>query len=382
MAVKELDPAAYVTFDLGNSGLRDLVLGMAFGKEDLITNALQQPAASSYGAIVQKAKYQKVVMRGSAVFEFDGDPYIVGDAATHGGQVNRLTGDAKYKHGYWDVVALAKLLRRFPGGHNNLTVAVAHPANAYPYIDQMMDLIGGKRTIKTPEGDTVSFRVRKVIPWAEAEGGILRWMNLPAQINGDSVKVGRVNGKSVKVGDRILVFDIGGKISSMTAVIVAEGETFETIYDPTEQPFNLGIQDVLDTLSQELKSLHTDDFQGLRDIPLNMLEEAVRTGKVTISSRLVSVEQAVKNSIFSLIDKLEQRYKNKHGGGKNFNHIVVTGGGGGLIYKHLIDKKEGILNHPNVYLADREDSIHFANLRGGAVSFGAWLAEQALKGIK
>jgi len=91
MAV-ERDPASYVVFDMGNSGLRDLILGQPFGREDLITHALQQPSASSYGMLVQKAKYQKVSMRNSAVFEFNGSPYIVGDAATHGGQVNRMTG--------------------------------------------------------------------------------------------------------------------------------------------------------------------------------------------------------------------------------------------------------------------------------------------------
>jgi len=245
-----------------------------------------------------------------------------------------------------------------------------------------MNLIGGKRSVKTPEGETVKFHVRKVIPWAEAEGGILRWMNLPAQISGENTKVGKANSKEVKIGDRILVIDIGGKISSMTAVMVSDGEQFEVIYDPTEQPFSLGIQDVLDTLSQELKGLYPDMFQGLGTIPLNMLEQAVRTGEVTLSGCPKPVIDAVRNSIFSLIDKFEQRYKTKHGGGKNFHHIVVTGGGGGLLYKHLIDKKEGILNHPNVYLADREESIHFANLRGGAVAFGAWLSENIGKGVK
>lgn len=376
MAVKERDPETYIVMDLGNSGLKDSILGQPLGKEDIISHAIQMPAAASYRALVQKAKYQSVAYRGSAIFELNEQPYIVGDAATHSGPVHRITGEAKYVAGYWDVLAVAKLLRRFPEGHNNLYIAIAHPANAYPYIEQMMDLIGGKHTIKTPDGKTIKFFVRGVIPWAEADGGILRWMNLPAQISGKGTKVGQNNAKEVRVGDRILVIDIGGKISSMTPVMIVDGERFETIYDPTDQPFNLGIQDILDTLAAELKSLYAETFKGLTDIPFNMLEEALRTNHVTVSGRPVNVDQAVKNSIFSMMDKIDQRYQNKHGGGKNFRHIVVTGGGGGLLYKHFIDPTEGILNHPNVYLADMEDTIQCANLRGGAIAFGAWLAEQ------
>jgi hypothetical protein len=379
MAVKERDPEAYIVMDLGNSGLKDMMLGQPIGKEDIITHAVQQLNAASYGALVQKAKYQAVIYRGSAIFEKDDQPFIVGDAATHSGHVNRITGDAKYVEGYWDVVAMAKLLRRFPEGHNNLYIAIAHPANAYPYIETMMDLIGGRQTIKTPDGKTVKFFIRGMIPWAESDGGILRWMNLPAQIGGKGTKVGTNNGKTVRVGDRILVIDIGGKISSMTPVIVADGERFETIYDPTDQPFNLGIQDILDTLAIELKSLHPKDFKGFKEIPLNMLEEALRTGHVTISGRPINVEQAVKNSIYPLLDQLEQRYQNKHSGGKNFRHIVATGGGSGLLYTHLVDEEQGILHHPNVYLADTEETIQYANLRGGAIAFGAWLAEQMQK---
>lgn len=380
MGTKARDPETYMVMDLGNSGLKDMVLGQGIGKEDIISHALQQPNAASYGALVQKAKYQSVAYRGSAIFEKDGAPYIVGDAATHSGRVNRITGDAKYVEGYWDVLAVAKLLRRFPEGHNNLCIAIAHPANAYPYIEQMMDLIGGKHTVMTPDGKTVTFVIRGVVPWIESDGGILRWMNLPAQIGSKVTKVGQNNAKNVRVGDRILVIDIGGKISSMTGVIVADGERFETIYDPTDQPFNLGIQDVLDTLAAELKSLYPDVFRGLKEIPLNMLEEAIRTSFVTVSGRPVDVSQAVKNSIYPLLDQLEQRYQNKHGSGKNYRHIVDTGGGSGLLYKHLVDEDEGILHHPNVYLADTEDTIQYANVRGGAIAFGAWLAEQMERG--
>jgi hypothetical protein len=376
---KTLDPETYMVLDLGNSGLKDMVLGHPLGKEDLIAHAVQQPNAASYGALIQKAKYQSVVYRGSAIFEMDDQAYIVGDAATHSGKVNRITGDGKYKAGYWDALTVAKFLRRFPEGHNNLFIAIAHPANATPYIDQMMDLIGGKHVAKTIDGRMVKWVVRGVIPWTESDGGTTRWMNLPAQIGSKGTKVGTNNSKSVKVGDRILVIDIGGKISSMTPVIVADGERFETIYDPTDQPFDLGIQDILDTLAAELKSLHPSEFKGLKTIPLNMLEEALRTDHVTISGRPVYVGQAVKNSIYPLIDQLDQRYQNKHGGGKNFRHIVNTGGGSGLLYKHLVDEDEGILNHPNVYLADTEDAIQFANLRGGAIAFGAWLAEEMAK---
>lgn len=361
MAAKLRDPETFWVIDAGNSLLKDMALG-GMGKENVITHALQQPSPASYQASVHRAKYSPQTTRNSAIFEKAGTPYIVGEYALQSGTVKRVTGAGKYVAGYWDVIIDAMLLRRWPNGHNNLTVAIAHPPDAIPYIDQMLDLVGGKHVIKNIDGKEITYVIRECIPFDEPSGGLLRFMSLPGQ---------EYNPHSITPGQRLLIADIGGKISSLTPVIVGDGYRLEALYE-SASVFDLGIQNVIETFKAELKSLYPDEFKGLRQIPDNMLQEGLRTKTITLSNEQHDVEQAVLNSTARLLDELQLNYHDNMGGGRNFNHIITSGGGGGLMYPYL-SGKEGIFQHRYVHLADFIENIHLATVRGGAEALKVWI---------
>jgi hypothetical protein len=362
MATKPRDPETFWVIDAGNSLLKDMILG-ALGKEGVMSHALQQLAPASYSAMVHRAKYQPQTTRNSAVFEKGGLPYVVGDQAQISGTVKRVTGAGKYVKGYWDIIVNAMMLRRWPQGHNNLIVAIAHPPDAIPYVDQMMDLIGGKHVVTNVEGKEITFVVRECVPFDEPAGGLLRFMSLPGQ---------EYNPHNITPGQRLLVSDIGGKISSLTPVIVSDGYRLEPLYE-NAAVFDLGIQNVIDTLKSELKSLYPDQFKGMRTIPDNMLQEGLRTKKITLSNEPFDVEQGVLNSVARLLDELQLVYHDNMAGGRNFNHIIVSGGGGGLLFDYLANAKDGIFQHRYVHMADFAENIHLANLRGGAEAFKVWI---------
>jgi hypothetical protein len=366
MATKTRDPEAFWVVDAGNSLLKDMVIG-GIGKENVITHALQQLSPASYAAMVHRAKYQPQTTRNSIVFEKNGLPYVVGDMALQSGTVKRVTGAGKYVAGYWDVVISAMMLRRWPEGHNNLTVAIAHPPDAIPYVDQMLDLIGGKHVLKNVEGKEITFVVREISPFDEPAGGLLRFMSLPGQ---------EYNPHSIAPGQRLLVADCGGKISSLTPVMVGDNMRLEPLYE-SAAVFDLGIQNVIDTFKVELKSLYPNEFKGFRSIPDNMLQEGLRTRSITLANEVFAVEQAVLNSVARLLDELQLVYHDSMAGGRNFNHIVVSGGGGGLLFDFLANPKDGIFQHRYTHMADFAQNIHLATVRGGAEAFKIWLTRRA-----
>lgn len=364
--VKTRDSETFWIVDAGNSLLKDMPIG-ALGKEHVMTHALQQLSPASYGALIHRAKYQPQTMRGSVLFEKNGIAYVVGERALQSGTVKRVTGAGKYVKGYWDIVLNGMMLRRWPNGHNNLTVAIAHPPDAIPYVEQMLDLIGGKHVLKNVYGETVTFFVSRTLPFDEPAGALLRFMSLPGQ---------EYNPHNITPGNRLLVVNCGGKISDMTPVIVGDGYKLEPLYEEAEV-FDLGVQDVIDTFKIELKSLYPEQFQGMRTIKDNMIQEGLRTKHITLSNEPFSVEQAVLNASAPLLDEFQLIYHNSMDGGKNSNHIISSGGGMGLMFPYFADPKEGIFQHRFVHLADFVDNIHLATVRGGGEALKVWLEVQS-----
>jgi len=381
--VKELDPIANWIADFGNSFMKDSLVS-AYGNEDVIPHVMQKPANATYQAEVRRAKTTPRVMKDSALFEkiYKDDKgveykvaYFVGERAASSGQPVRVTGPGKYVTGYFDVLLAAKLLRRFPNGHNNIRLAVAHPPDAISYVDKIMKVLGGVHKVIDIHGKPIKFVVREVIPWDECVGGILRFMALKAQ---------EFNPLSLDEGNRLLLVDVGGQVSSMTEVLLDKDKD-DFIINPMfipEGTFDLGIQNVSTLLVDELRSLYPDEFQDMRSIPLNMLEEAMLKNQVTLAGEPFGCEQAVMNATAPILDRLQGIYKNYFRNGRNFHHIVVTGGGGGLLFPSL-QGKTGIFRHGHVHLADTVSRIHLANLRGQMEAFKRWIErEDSIQGTR
>jgi hypothetical protein len=362
------DDPAFLVDDQGNTNGKSAIMGQ-FGYEDVIPYAIQIPSESVYKTRTTRAKFRAEAQDDSAVFEMrlrsskEYVPFIIGEEAQRGGQVKRITGAGKYVEGNWDAAFCAKAIRHFPGGHNNIVLAIAHPPDAIPYLDQMMDLLGGAHRIRTLTGEEWSYTVRHIVPWDEPGGAMVRFI----QRNGEAG-----NPVNLADGDYILVLDFGGKISSMTPVRIGKNKSIKALFDQAVV-FNLGIQNVLQALEEELKGLHPELFQEFKEIPKNILESALATRKVKISNKTYDVTQAVLNAIAPIIDRTQSIYVDRHEGGKNFVGIVIGGGGGERLFPYLANKKDGILKHDFVYMAEEPGKLHLANLRGGMEALKVWV---------
>jgi len=361
-------PPALVVLDLGNSGLKGMIAGKPH-TETFLEHEIVFPAYTDYTRMAKRSQIRSMEYEGAEFFKKlykDGsERYVmIGEGVTASARSNKVTGEAKYKEGYFDVLMVAILKRLFPNGHDNIWIALATPFDAIDYLDNIKPIVGGTHKVEALDGATIVYKVKRLTFWGEPEGGMLRFME-----RNEKAK------NAVNVGDnqRIIVIDIGGKISSMT--VVGLGRNLETtvLYAESPDPFNLGIIDVKENFARELKGLHPDKFKLFKtsgSIPPHMLEEGIQSGRIALSGEPFDVNQARLNALANILDEIESRYENQMQGGLTASHIVITGGGGGLLIPIL---RLEVLNHNSIHLADDKETIQFANLRGGAAAMVEWL---------
>lgn len=367
------DTPALVIADLGNSGLKAMLAGKP-ETEQLIPHEIVFPAQSLYTRMARRAEIRDVEYATAEIFkkmyrDKSERLVMVGEGVTSNARSNKLTGEAKYQEKYFDVLLLAMLKRLLPDGHDNIWVALATPSDAIDYLENIKPVVGGTHKIEGINGNTLTYKVKRLIFWEEPQGGMLRFLERNEKAN---------NPIQVRDGDRILIIDIGGKISSMTMVGISDRLQPTVLYNESPDPFNLGIIDVLDNLGRELKGMYPDAFKLFKtagSIPPHMLEEGIHTGSILLSGKPFDVNQARLNALANILDEIESRYQNQLSGGATASHIIVTGGGGGLLIPIL---RTDILNHGSVHLADDIKTIQLANLRGGSAAMIEWLHAKGL----
>ena len=352
----------YVIADPGNSDIKMMELG-SIGREVVFPHAVRQQSSAEYKVGAKRFLNQPSYFRNTSIFQKDGVNYIVGDEALRKGRPTRITGPDKYKRGHIDVLIAAGLLKIAPDGHNNVGIAIAHPPNATAYIDDIINSMKGTHEITRWDGQQIKYKIKSIVTWDEPVGGLIRFMTRD---------YAEYNEHDIRPDHRLLIIDIGGKVSSMVPVVVGNDQNYQVLYSDSAA-FNLGIQDIESTLAEELRDLHSDLFK-VRDIPRSILHEALRRkGTVTVKNVEYDVKQAVLNATAELLNYIENAYINDMDKGLDIHHIVVTGGGGGLMFEMLRDE---VLEHNFVYLADDLNTIQLANLRGGAKAYSIILANR------
>lgn len=326
--------------------------------EIIMPNALSIVPDSTFKARAVRERNRPSEFWQSAVFRYKDQNYIFGQEAESAVGVDHVTGPQKYNEGTLDVMVLSALLKFLPEGHNNVVIGCAHTTDAVPYVDKIASILNGKHTVTRANGETVKYVVRAVIPWDEPAGGVLRFMSRP---------YAEYNPHDLNVGDKVVVVDIGGKVSSVFPALIQPGMKVE-IFWRSGKAFDLGIQDVTEALESEFKSLYSDDFQ-YRSIAPRVLSECLRRkGMTRLRSEPYDATQAYLNAVAPMLDQMERIWTVILNGGQDVDHIVATGGGSGLLFESLFD----VFNHNHIYTADDAQTINFANVRGGKYAVSMW----------
>lgn len=331
--------------------------------EIVMPNQIKVEGEAPFKARLQRYKNHRSVFGDTSVFQLGGRNLVVGKEADVANK-NRITGPLKYRKGVLDVMLSAAMLKLLPNGHQNIIVSCAHTTDSVPYIEHISEAIKGDHVVTRHDGTQLTYHVSALIPWDEPAGGLFRFMTRP---------LGAYNAEDILPGDRVLVVDIGGKISSMMPATILSGQEVEIEWGAGKS-FDLGIQDLMDSLEQECKSLHPEIFK-VRTIPQTILRDALRRfGKTKIYNKDVDVSQAVLNATAPLLNGIDNAWSTQLDSAMDIRHIIVTGGGGGLLYGVLKNEIFSVLAD-NTYLAEEPEFINRANLRGGKYATSIWIAE-------
>lgn len=107
-------------------------------------------------------------------------------------------------------------------------------------------------------------------------------------------------------------------------------------------------------------------------LPPDRVREAITTGVFLGGGRKYQCEQDVDEATSLFLNRFADTYQRLAGGALSWDSIILTGGGSALL-RHKLDP---ILKHNNVILADSNESLHLANVRGG---LKLWKLYEALK---
>lgn len=296
----------------------------------------------------------------------DIDKYvIVGSNAGDQGFISRRSGSLKYEPAYYGAYAMRGLLELFPKGHPNVHLLAMFPPGDIAYVQSLKDALGGTHHIVTTDGSEVKYTIRSVRVVDEPVGGLMHRL---IGVDGDFYNDTGITGR------RILVIDIGGQVSSMTPA-TNEGD----VNYNRARSFGIGILDVEKTFEDNLRTMNRE-FRTVRLLGQEQIREALVTGEWSGGGGKIDVSPVVDKACSQILNKVHDLYENEMGGALTYDHILVTGGGGALLFNRLRDE---VLNHKSVVLVDvKTEEMHLANVRGAAKMFYATLKQDhAWKGM-
>lgn len=361
----------YMIADIGNSDGKGMLHGM-FGEEIIVQHSVWRPSTIEYNNLKRAYGSRKSDYKGTAIFEKSGQGYVVGSHARQSGKGNTIHGHAKYTPEQYGAMVLAMLLQLYPTGHEDVHLVLTHPAKMDDnnYRALWKSVVGVHR-LKTVDGREVVYNVKKDVILIEES--VAAFQTFTLNTRGKPYVEDKMN---IAPSSEFFMIDIGSWISYMGMGIVNDDGGLEPNVMGASV-IEVGIENVLETLEQELKSSFPD-LSRLPHLPRQMLIEAIRDNQITIKGGVAQdCTGCVHNAMNVLIMSLSTDYNGKFKEAIRARGVVVSGGGGDLSFVHLCDML--LIGH-NVHPAE-QDSAHmrFGAIRGCSKGLFSFLKMEELE---
>jgi len=275
----------------------------------------------------------------------NGRCYVVGDSAERFGVSQHERGPARYGRDYVGILAAAAIARNY-NTSCDLAVFAAHPPGHIDYADLLMASILGVWDIEI-RARSLRFTVSYVNTFDEPSGGL---MNALLTEDGTSYANPALRGQ------RILVIDIGGGTTDW----IETDETGQIDYGVSHtEP--LGIDDILGQFARAFKARYKNATKSANRLAPERVREALNTGVFRGGGDELDCREEADQARNQLINLVLRETRSRYGGGFNYDAILLTGGGCGLLHSYIIP----LLENSNIHLAAQPDELHLANVRGG-----------------
>lgn len=355
-----LQAPVYLVLDVGNSVVKVVVMDKLL-RWNCVTypHALKRIPSGKFDE--QVSRRTRGLSRGADlkldtfVYERSGyeQAFTVGEAAEIGLE-SRQTGGAKYKTEYYAPLFIPGLLDLLPDGHDNIEALALFPPGDFRHTEDLIEVVGGKHKVTKADGTTVTYRIRSVAIADEPVGGLNNYL-----LAADGLHY-RTNNIPDGMG---LCFDLGGKISSGTPF-----DKHGNVSYANSPSYDLGIQDAMKTFSDIVlasnkftltsgKNIDARIFESYRGSNLpqdGVMREAFLDNIYRVSGYELNVKDIVDESVTGLLNQARQMFTQNLGGSQRYQYVVVTGGGGGILFDRIIKNVFYDFNLDRIFLANTD----------------------------
>lgn len=298
-----------------------------------------------------ESEYQKIQLRLSSTpkskdyIRVNGKPYVVGESAERHGVLVQRSSTARYTRDYYGVLAAAALARLYERGRE-VSIFASHPPGDVKFRKDLMKSVMGDWNVEIGQ-HKANFRVTYANTFDEPVGGL---MNVLLAEDGQHYQH-----RNASAG-RSLVIDIGGFTTDWIAVNPG-GEVDYSL----AQSIPMGIQKVISDFEETFRANHLELVKDTPILPPGRIRQAIATGVFEGGGQKHPCKEDVEEATSLFLNQFSDAYQRVAGGALAWDSVILTGGGSALLYNKLLP----VLNHSNIILADKLDSLHLANVRGG-----------------
>ncbi len=293
-------------------------------------------------------EYAKLRAGGKPFRDFakiNGKYYVIGESAEDFAPVTKKVGAARYRRDYIGILFASALARAYPMG-GEVEVVASHPSRDITWRDNLMDALLGTWEVEC-EGTSRAYDVIRASAYDEPQGGLMN--NILTEDGTEYQNLDIAAGKT-------LIFDTGGGTCGMIAA--NPGGWVNPAFKP--DTIQMGIMNVLQDFETSLRDTYPDEFQDATVIDPERLRGALATGVFVGGGEDLPCHAQATAAKNRLLGQIQQRYQQRAGGPRNWDAILLTGGGTALLYKDLVK----LFNHKCIQLAGDLHDIHMANVRG------------------
>lgn len=333
----------FVVLDAG----RSLVKGKTQSSEKTFIHAL---------TAITETEYKQIMAREASdeILKVNGVPYAIGKTAMKRGYQPRQTTAERYNELYYGTLLAAMLFQLYEKPVKNIFLYASHPPVSVENRAEIIAAAKGKWIVESM-GEKREYVVNEVRCFDEPVGGVMNLL-----LAGDGKNYHR---SDIKEG-AALVLDIGGQTIDIAAL--DNGKVDYTAIRSADG----GIIEVEQRFEKLLRAEHKLKFKSANFIAPDKIRAALQTGVFDAGAfGILEVSKLVNEASDDIVLRIKDLI-NEFGGITAYNNIVLTGGGGGLLFPRLCD----YFNHAAIraelsrdyfHLADGLQDVHLANVRGG-----------------
>ncbi|HEX2907434.1 MAG TPA: ParM/StbA family protein [Phototrophicaceae bacterium] len=282
----------------------------------------------------------------------NGMAYAVGDAARRHTIADRPKGAARYTETYYGIGLAFAASEALQTSDQNMTLRATYPPGDVDYASRLVASAKHEWEVESHHGN-FKFNVKRVGVIDEPLGGLAHYM-----LNADGTEKRR----NPLANATILVIDVGGY--TVDTVAVDPGGEIDT---SSLKSTRTGIIQLTEQFESEMRANNLTLFQDMGDLDIRRVEDGILTGTYRFGKVVIDCQTEARAAVQALVYDVTQIITGAGGIG-NYDAILVTGGGGALIF----DALQEALPRIELFMAEQDRTLmKYANVFGASKMFKA-----------